>query len=245
MIAPSPLAQRYGHTAIWTGREMLVWGGETRGDCGSPTPRSGAAYDPETDSWRRIAKSPIGGRIDHTAVWTGEQMTIWGGTTKRKGDCEPTNAKADGASLDPRQDRWTPIPRAPIKHREDSDAVWTGQEMLVWNGIVGAAYRPDTNSWRSIRKAPIDKRINEVTVWTGDELLIWGGIPNERGAHPRADGAAYDPELNRWSMLPPAPRGAEGAHSGFWAAGSMFALTGGCCDNPTRSVRFTPAPSGG
>ena len=75
---------------------------------------------------------------------------------------------------------------------------------------AAAAYRVDANRWRLIPKTPIERRIHEVTVWSGDELLIWGGVPNERGARQYADGAAYDPELNRWSMLPRAPRGAEG-----------------------------------
>jgi hypothetical protein len=110
----------------------------------------------------------------------------------------------------------------------------------VWTGFAGALYQPDTNSWRSIRKAPIGRRIHEVSVWSGDELLVWGGIPNERAVRRRGNGAAYDPELDRWSMLPPAPRHAGGSYIGLWAAGSMFALAGGCCGRPTRSIRFSP-----
>ena|SRR5436853_241169 len=38
---------RSGHTAIWTGSNMIVWGG---GD-GSVALNTGARYDPGTNSW--------------------------------------------------------------------------------------------------------------------------------------------------------------------------------------------------
>ncbi len=43
--APSP---RSGHTAVWTGSLMLVWGGSGGGGGYQNT---GGRYDPATDSW--------------------------------------------------------------------------------------------------------------------------------------------------------------------------------------------------
>jgi hypothetical protein len=46
--APSP---RLGHTAVWTGTEMIVWGGFGRdGEL-----EDGAAFDPARGTWRSIA----------------------------------------------------------------------------------------------------------------------------------------------------------------------------------------------
>jgi hypothetical protein len=67
---------RHNHTAVWTGSEMIVWGGFN----GINEFNSGGRYDPDTDSWIQTtlvnAPSP---RRSHTAVWTGSEMIIWGG----------------------------------------------------------------------------------------------------------------------------------------------------------------------
>src|SRR5262245_40392079 len=72
-----PPESRYGHTAVWTGSEMIVWGGRSADGVDLNT---GARYDPLTDTWRAtpLAGAPAA-RIDQTAVWTGSQMIVWGG----------------------------------------------------------------------------------------------------------------------------------------------------------------------
>src|SRR5438552_16948892 len=65
------------HTAVWTGSEMIVWGGE---DGYMDLLNTGGRYSPGTDSW--IATSTTNapdGRIYHKAVWSGSEMIIWGG----------------------------------------------------------------------------------------------------------------------------------------------------------------------
>src|SRR5206468_519084 len=69
-------AARYGHTAVWSGSEMIVWGGSN----GSSTFNTGGKYNPSTDTWAatNIIDSPDS-RENHTAVWTGSEMIVWGG----------------------------------------------------------------------------------------------------------------------------------------------------------------------
>src|SRR6266513_437099 len=68
-------AARYLHTAVWTGSEMIVWGGFN----GSFL-NTGGRYNPGTDSWTATsATSAPAGRYEHTAVWTGSEMIVWGG----------------------------------------------------------------------------------------------------------------------------------------------------------------------
>jgi hypothetical protein len=65
---------RSGHTAIWTGSEMIIWGGAN-----VSTLNTGGRYNPSTDTW--IVTSTINApdpRGSHTAVWTGTQMIVWG-----------------------------------------------------------------------------------------------------------------------------------------------------------------------
>jgi hypothetical protein len=69
-------SSRSGHTAIWTGDHMIVWGGND-----GSLANSGAIYDPLTDTWRTIALTNVpAGRTGHTAVWSGAEMIVWGGS---------------------------------------------------------------------------------------------------------------------------------------------------------------------
>ena len=79
---------REGQTTVWTGTEMIVWGGYD--DHPSPL-RSGGRLNLATGSW--LPTSDGGGspaaRYYHTAVWTGTEMIVWGGTDGRSnGDME-------------------------------------------------------------------------------------------------------------------------------------------------------------
>ena len=70
---------RDSHTAIWTGTEMIVWGGEI---ANSQWVNTGGRYNAATDSWAAtsILNAPSA-RVSHTGVWTGNEMIVWGGYT--------------------------------------------------------------------------------------------------------------------------------------------------------------------
>ena len=73
--APSP---RYYHTAVWTGSEMIVWGGVFC--CPAIDFNTGGRYNAGTDSWTATTTANVPfGRYAHTVVWTGSEMIIWGG----------------------------------------------------------------------------------------------------------------------------------------------------------------------
>ena len=66
---------RADHSVVWTGSEMLVWGGWDGGYFDY-----GARYNPKTKTWKSMAsENAPGARSSHTAVWTGTEMVIWGG----------------------------------------------------------------------------------------------------------------------------------------------------------------------
>ena len=68
---------RSSHTAVWTGSEMIIWGGVVSGPMFLNT---GGRYTADTDSWgaTSITNAPAA-RAGHTAVWTGSEMIVWGG----------------------------------------------------------------------------------------------------------------------------------------------------------------------
>src|SRR5207249_12151677 len=75
---------RTGHTAVWTGSEMIVWGGTNmfyyNSISGLRSVGTGGRFNPVTATWTPVstnnAPTP---RQNHTAVWTGMEMIVWGG----------------------------------------------------------------------------------------------------------------------------------------------------------------------
>jgi len=180
------------HTAVWTGTEMIVWGGE-----GSMPNYAGQRYNPLTDSW--IIMSTQGApqfRLFHTAVWTGTEMIVWGGN----------GGGNTGGAYKPSNDHWnsTPTNGAPSP-REYHTAVWTGSEMIVWGGYAylgGVGFLNDgakltNNTWTplSLVNAPAARELHSA-VWTGTEMIIWGGW-----AYPiyLNNGGRYDPLTDSWT----------------------------------------------
>ncbi len=114
---------RQGHTAVWTGSTMIVWGGT---NLTNQWLADGGVYDPANDSW--TPTSTVGapsGRHGHTAIWTGSKMIVWGGAT----NYDPLST---GALYDPETNTWSPTPDSAPSPRMSHTAVWTGAAMIVW-----------------------------------------------------------------------------------------------------------------
>ncbi|MCX6000742.1 MAG: hypothetical protein NTU41_14485, partial [Chloroflexi bacterium] len=129
---------RAGHTAVWTGTEMIVWGGYTNESGQDAYLNSGGCYDPCDDEWTATydGEGVPDGRAYHTAVWTGHEMIVWGGYTNESGQDAYLNS---GGRYNPcggeGEGEWTATSTydAPSA-REGHTAVWTGKEMIVWGG---------------------------------------------------------------------------------------------------------------
>ncbi len=225
---------RHGHTALSTGTEMIVWGGERKDPPFEPSvyERNGAAYDPVADEWTLL--STLGdlpsSRMNHSAVWTGSKMIVWGGESNGV-------YFYDGAIYDPATDRWTAMdmadPDAPAA-RAGHKAFWTGSEMIVWGGENsttnalgdGALYDPESpaNPWRPISSAnQPSPRTSFAAVWTDAEMIIWGGHDDTD----INDGARYNPLTDTWqptaaSGAPPPRRG----RLAVWTGQLVFVLSG-------------------
>ena len=65
--------------AVWTGRRLILWGGETGTPGSFVIPPHGLAYDPEADRWSPLPQAPLRGRRDPVGVWTGRSLLVWGG----------------------------------------------------------------------------------------------------------------------------------------------------------------------
>jgi hypothetical protein len=179
-------------TSVWTGRELLYWGGDSSCQDG-PVQDEGAAFDPATQTWRTLPDAPIDGRSSAAAVWTGEELLVWGGWHG--------GIRDDGAAYRPSTDGWRLLAESPLSPQIPTAAVWTGREMLVWEGPDGAAYDPAKDTWRELPAAPyaLDRAH---AVWTGREMIVFGMGLGEASPD-AASGLAFAPELNRWRELAP------------------------------------------
>jgi hypothetical protein len=246
---------RNGHTAVWTGSEMIVWGG-TIGNYSFLN--TGGRYNPGTNTW--VATSLTGApyeRMSHTAVWTGQRMIVWGGASY-----EGYGYSNSGARYDPQTDTWqatsvgTNVPDA----RENHTAVWTGSEMIVWGGDyfditsdlllgmnTGGRYDPISDQWAatSTGTAVPQKRSRHVAVWTGAEMIVWGGQTHDYGAL-LATGGRYTPMSDTWAptlvSTAPEPRA---FHSAVWTGSEMIIWGGSDNNYDSRSIasggRYVPA----
>lgn len=246
-LTSAPVA-RSGHTAVWTGSEMLLWGGKNSGGVlrngGAFTPPSGSPVPGVEGSWSGItgANSPIASH-GHTAVWTGSRMLTWGGLN---GIFNPLRA---GGSYNPTSNAWTALPTigAPSA-RVGHSAVWTGTRMIIFGGSNveipsssanllndGAAYDPSTGAWTAISttNAPSGRHRHQA-LWNGSEVLIIGG--ETFNGQVVTSGAAYNPATDTWRALPSTTETSAG-QTALWT-GSEVIIFG---ENGLLSLDTTPA----
>jgi N-acetylneuraminic acid mutarotase len=233
--APTP---REGHASVWTGSQMLVWGGGGNGTYLN----SGFRYDPALDAWSTM--STIGApvpRYKPLAVWTGSELIVWGGY----------NATADlnsGGRYDPVTDSWLPTTTTGVNSRSGATAVWTGSEMIVWGGVsggtlssTGSRYNPSLDSWTptSLVNAPSARR-DHTAVWTGSRMVVWGG--SSGGSSVLDSGGRYDPAMDSWQSTSvlgsvPPPRS---NHAAVWTGSHMIIWGGGGTGGPTVGGIYDP-----
>jgi N-acetylneuraminic acid mutarotase len=217
---------RIAHTAVWSGSEMIVWGGVGSNDSLFNT---GGRYNPGTDSWTATGtnNAPTA-RYGHTAAWSGSEMIVWGGTGG-----SPSGVNT-GGRYNPGTDSWTATSttNAPTG-RFYHTAVWSGSEMIVWGGSpnpniyvnTGGRYNPGADSWTatSTTNAPTGRDYH-TAVWRGSEMIVWGGFDGSNGVN---TGGRYNPGTDSWATTSTtnAPT-ARDYHTGIWTGNEMIVWGG-------------------
>jgi len=238
-LPPGLLGRRNGAAVVWTGKELIVWGGVSVRGTVFQTHADGAAYDPRTGRWALLPPAPESQWLqgDHgLAVWTGREMLVWGGVTIPDPVGNPNVGRpADGVAYDPGRRTWRRLPARtaqPTPGCGDCWAVWTGRELVVGQveeadaggGTVAVAYDPAANRWRPLPPSPTLTGGNghlqaRTAMWAGTRLLVWNfwsrtarAANDESGVSDRPnevpDGIdlwAYDPAGGRWTVLPAPP----------------------------------------
>jgi hypothetical protein len=222
-LAASGLTGRTGAASVWTGEELLVWGGL------SPDNKrlaDGAALDPVANRWRPLPRAPISARGYPAAVWTGSEMVVWSGSLAD----EPF---LDGAAFNPRTNSWRSIASNPFEGANRPAVVWTGTEMLVFSSVNAprraSAYNPATDRWRRLPPPPgLLVTPDPEIAWTGSEAVLLLApdtstqppgpdtrviegppaqtAPQQVGGGPNSNPflASYSVASDKWSRLPAA-----------------------------------------
>ncbi len=211
---------REEQSAVWTGSEMIVWGGLAN----STVLNTGKRYNPSTNSWTPTSTTNAPSeRHLHTAVWTTGLVTpvmiVWGGMAGTGGWLN------SGGKYDPATNAWTATNTANSPGvRYDHSAVWTGTEMIIWAGYggfvtsSGGRYDPVADTWTGTNTtgAPAGRELH-TAVWTGTEMIVWGGYDESNSLN---TGGRYNPAGNSWTPTPTtnAPD-ARSRHAAVWATG--------------------------
>ena len=194
-LAAGPLSPRQEPSRVWTGRELVVWGGcdnavECSDSTGQERFRDGAVYKPSSDTWRTMAPSPLPEGAVTDAVWAGAEVFYY--------TADVDTGVAGAASYNPALDQWTLLTAPPFGPRYDLELAWSSVSDLVlaWGGwrpdpgkgdyVVGgmgfasdgAAYDLSTKTWLRLPDAPNRTgRDRHSMAAIGSTFYIDGGYP--------------------------------------------------------------------
>jgi hypothetical protein len=269
-VPPAPQAQAFpeGGAAVWTGRELLLWGGDTpvagtRLD-GAMRPGDGLAYDPVTDRWRRLPAPPglLPARA-RPAVWTGQELLVVGA----EADQQTAGGGLRGAAYDPLADRWRPLapsPRLTGRHLMERTVLWAGTRLLVWSfldrpggvtttagepdGVDLWAYDPAADRWTVLASPSSTVRsllARASLAWTGGEVLAVqhsSVLPPD----PAPFAGRHDPDRDRWTPIadPPQRVPFRAASALVWTGAALVADGNHAYDPATDRWWPLPAPGG-
>ena len=249
VLPAAPVPGRIGASAVWTGREMIVWGGFGRCcpiDSVIHDPAA-AAFDPATNRWRRVADvpSPWSGDDGYAATVVDEgRPLIWrrghlgaddpasNTWSEVSGVRPPPAAPAPGPSGAPPPSGSTtdPVALAAVGGGGGNGSAGGGgaggaPEVFTWIGntgqrLEGLAYRPSTSTWR--RTAPLDAQTGSAIVAAGADRLFVAAGQSARVLE-------YRIGEDRWEELPLPPIPTRSAAALVWT-GTELLVWGGAGD---------------
>ena len=230
-----PLSPRANAQSVWSGREVIVLGGETRpcppaADCAivSEGLRDGAAYDPGTNSWRAIPPAPV-------AVGPGDRLVVADGVVVLRSARTP---RSSWFTYEPEHNRWSRIDGVPRGVGDQPSAI--GPRVYVPSGRRIAVYDVRTFRWSLLPRDPLRPALAERGVTATDVGPVVTGVdstqPNDGRTPSLLLADVWDG--SRWRRLPPSEQLA--GNDWTWTGTRMvdpepFSLDGGEVDGWGRS----------
>jgi hypothetical protein len=210
ILPAAPIGARYDATSVFTGRDVVIWGGRFDATGGvAPAIKPGAAgsnnawddgavYDTVTNRWTKMAPAPIPSRYGAVGVWTGSEVLIVGGQRQGSGPGGSLDFRTDGAAYNPATNSWRTLPDAPGC---PSFGAWTGSQLVAGGTCQNTthtstveAYNPSTNVWVSVPRPPVEPT---ELVTTGSTVVAWSAADEIA--------AVYSPASRTWHALTSVP----------------------------------------
>ena len=170
------------HTAVWTGSEMIVWGGEYDNGSNPIYLNDGGRYNPVANTGRRCrrwrsrrdacAHGSVDGQRDDRLGRILRQQSL---RAERRRALQSGGQQLDG----------------PAHHRRARCPLWPHSGMdRHRDDRLGRSRRPTTSTTAggTIRRPTVGRpcppparpppAIKHTAVWTGSEMIVWGGCNN-------------------------------------------------------------------
>lgn len=189
-LPEAPIGSRTEAAVGWTGREIVVVGGNDfvcgeSDDCGlgdSAAQSDGAAFDPATQTWRTIADAPVP-VWSATTIQVGEELILLALVDPRARDrvlLRYDAAADDWATTDP------PVPLADVRWRLAA----TDTALLLYPGSdeLGPAsdwmLDLDSGEWTTLAEDPHGPGFGRLYVWDDGDLYLFDHdlVPQPGGA---------------------------------------------------------------
>lgn len=182
-LSDMPYSAERASASVWSGDMIYVW----------PDPEFGRqthtpmAFDPADNVWSELPDLPDQlVPISPSLVWTGTEIIAWGVDSTGSQDV------GVGLRIRPGDTSWSSIADSPLPpsppfegNAGSQGATWTGDEMLIWPGWIGASnsgdasrlisYNPLLDTWRQLEDAPtsVVGLYLDPLVWTGSYVLVY------------------------------------------------------------------------
>ncbi len=160
-VDPGPMVPRGGHQVVWTGEEVIVWGGSVAHT--PPNVVDGAAYDPTSSTWRVLPPSPIETRQQTAAVWADDRMIVVG--------------QLATVAFHPGADTWETLGDG-IELSGDTTLInWTGSVVAVWVPDGISTFQPRTGRWTKLPDPGFGgSQYRQGTLLSSDGVLLAAGL---------------------------------------------------------------------
>ena len=198
-VCLGPFPPIAGHNAVWTGDEVLVFGG-TSGAQDWRRPPDGFLFDPSTGGVRAIPPAPVeGGWSVHEVLWVDGRAIVIGQSLYID---ESTDYRPSIVAFDPATDKWSQVTVFPDERQVVGAAVLADDRLVFIGGDQNGpsdevwAYSLTKDQWRHLDEAPIPAVEEARAIWTRDEVIVIGGYSEDGTVH-----HAYDPERDQWREL--------------------------------------------